>query len=213
MRQFKQKHIPRPKQGSCVSLDKLQPPFDLEIGCGTGEFAIQLAELTKNPVIAIEKTRKRFLKFKKRYDKLKSLTNLWPVHTNAVWWLVHYGRKNSFEQIFLLYPNPYPKIKQAHLRWINRSFMPFLLNLLREEGKLHLRTNKNYYYQEFKEKIKEFPFMHLEEDRMIQDTSQAQSLFEKKYLERGENCHVLKYRKTFKPNRLILDEVLKKSEV
>ena len=75
--------------------------------------------------------------------------------------------------------------------------MPFLLDLLREEGKLHLRTNKKYYSREFKEKIKKFPFMHLEEDRMIQDSSQAQSLFEKKYLERGEDCRVLEYRKTY----------------
>ena len=195
MKQFKQKYMPRPKQGPCFPLDKLQPPFDLDIGCGTGEFSIQWAKLTKNPVIAIEKTRTRFLKFEKKCKKFKNLTNLWPVHTNAVWWLAHYGKKNSFEQIFFLYPNPYPKTKQVHLRWINRPFMPFLLDLLRGGGKLHLRTNKNYYYQEFKEKIKEFPFMHLEEDRTIQDSSQAQSLFEKKYLERGEDCHVLVYRK------------------
>ena len=44
--------------------------------------------------------------------------------------------KNTvLNRIFLLYPNPYPKTKQAHLRWINRPFMPFLLDLFKKRGK------------------------------------------------------------------------------
>ena len=195
MKSFKKESVPLPKGGSCVPLDRLQPPFDLEIGCGTGEFAIQWAKQTKNPVIAIEKTRTRFLKFDKAYRGLKGVNNLWPVHTNAVWWLAHYGKNNSFERIFLCYPNPYPKKRQAHLRWINRPFMPFLLDLLRRKGTLQLRTNKSYYYKEFKEKIKKFPFMQIKENKRIENLFQAQSLFEKKYLEKGDSCYVLEYQK------------------
>ena len=73
--------------------------------------------------------------------------------------------------------------------------MPFLFSLLREGGQLELRTNKNYYYEEFKEKIKRFPFLSLTEDKTIPNNSSAQSLFEKKYLERGEKCQLLRYQK------------------
>lgn len=195
MKLFKKNSIPLPKEGAGIPLNTLNPPFDLEIGCGTGDFTFQWAKQTRNPVIAIEKTRGRFLKFQQKYKKLEKPGNLWPVHTNAVWWLTHYGKKNMFEHIFLLYPNPYPKRKQIHLRWVNRPFMPFLLNLLRKRGELQLRTNKTYYYKEFKEKIQQFTFMYLKEDRKIQDPSKAQSLFEKKYLGRGEGCYILKYQK------------------
>ena len=109
MRNFKPEQTPLPKVGPGLPLDKLQTPLDLEIGSGTGEFAIQWAKNTKNQVIAIEKTRQRFLKFEEKYKKLGKPKNLWPVHSNAVWWLAHYGEKQSFEHIFLLYPNPYPK--------------------------------------------------------------------------------------------------------
>ena len=195
MRLFQQKYVPRPWQGPGVPLDQLQTPFDLDIGCGTGDFAIQWAKTTNHPVIAIEKTRSRFLKFEKKCRAFKKPENLWPIHTNAVWWLAHYGKQNSFQHIFLLYPNPYPKKKQAHLRWVNRPFMSFLLDLLVRGGQLELRTNKQNYYEEFKEKIQLFSFMRLKEDRSLQSSAPAQTLFEKKYLKRREQCHILKYQK------------------
>lgn len=195
MKTFKKNFIPLPKQGIGIPLNKFTAPFDLEIGCGTGEFAIQWAKRTKNPVIAIEKTRSRFFKFKKKYREMGEPKNLWPINTNAVWWLAHYGKKNMFEHIFLLYPNPYPKKQQAHLRWVNRPFMPFLLNLLKKGGELQLRTNKSYYYEEFKKRMQFFSFMCLGKDIKILNSSKAQSLFEAKYLEKEENCHILEYRK------------------
>ena len=196
MRAFNKKFIPVPSKGPCVPLDSLKAPFDLEVGCGTGDFAMQWAAQTENPVIAIEKTRSRFLKFEKKYKQQRQLKNLWPVHTNAVWWLTHYGKKNSFERVFLMYPNTYPKARQAHLRWINRPFMPYLLDLLMIGGLLELRTNRFSYYEEFKEKIQKFSFIRIEEERKVRDFAQAQSLFEKKYLDGGEECHVLICRKT-----------------
>ncbi len=195
MKTFNKALVPLPKLGPCVPLDKFKPPFDLEIGCGTGDFAIQWAKKTKNPVIAIEKTQTRFLKFEQKCKELGKLKNLWPVHTNAVWWLVHYGKKNMFENIFLLYPNPYPKKKQSHLRWINRPFIIFLLNILQKKGRLELRTNKKCYYEEFRDGMKSFSFMNLNKNQKISNPSKAQTLFEKKYLKRGELCYLLEYQK------------------
>lgn len=197
MKIFKRKLVPVPKQGRAVPLDQIKAPLGLEIGCGTGDFALEWTQKTGRHLIAIEKTRNRFLQFKQKYEESERPANLWPLHTNAVWWLAHYGKTNSFEHIFLLYPNPYPKKKQSHLRWINRPFMPFLLSLLKEEGVLELRTNKSYYYKEFKEKIKRFPFLSLVEDKVIPNNSIAQSLFEKKYLERGDRCWLLRYQKDY----------------
>ena len=195
MRSFKWELTPVPSSGPGAPLDKLKPPFDLEIGCGAGDFAIQWAKKTKNPVIAIEKTKSRFSKFESQIKKTKKPENLWPIQANAVWWLAHYGKANSFQHIFLLYPNPCPKKRQAHRRWINRPFMPFLVSLLVKGGRLELRTNQNFYYEEFKEKIQSFSGLSLREERKILPAHPAQSLFEKKYLERGETCYALKYEK------------------
>ena len=195
MRAFKKKLVPLPKRELEISWDQIQAPMDLEIGSGAGDFALEWAFQTGRHIIAIEKTRSRFLKFKKKYEELNRPANIWPLHTNAVWWLAHYGKRESFEHIFLLYPNPYPKKRQSHLRWINRLFMPFLLSLLKKGGFLELRTNKNYYYEEFTEKAKKFPSLSLVKEQTLPQDSKAQSLFEKKYLDRGEECWILKYQK------------------
>lgn len=195
MRLFKPESVPRPKLGASIPLEELSPPWDLEIGCGSGDFAIQWANKTKNPLIAIEKTHSRFFKFQKKISGGKRPKNLWPIHSNAVWWLTHFGKKNIFENIFILYPNPYPKKKQAHLRWVNRPFMSFLLDMLKVGGHLELRTNQYDYYEEFITKIKKFPCLKIKEKRTINDSSLAQSLFEKKYLERNEKCYVLVVKK------------------
>ena len=73
--------------------------------------------------------------------------------------------------------------------------MSFLLSLLKKGGELELRTNQMAYHEEFKEKIKRFAFLQIKKDEKISDFSKAQSLFEKKYLEKGEDCYILRYRK------------------
>jgi len=195
MREFKATKTPQVKLGLNLPIEQLSLPLDLEIGSGTGDFAFFWTQQSKNHLIAIEKTRHRFLKFEKKYRQNGSPSFLWPIHTNAVWWLARYGKKHMFEHIFLLYPNPYPKKKQAHKRWVNRLFMPFLLDLLRPKGKLELRTNMLFYFKEFQEKMKNFSYMLLIEEKKLKEASKAQSLFEKKYLVRGEVCWLLKYQK------------------
>ena len=197
MRIFKKEKVPVPKGITSVPLDSLTDPFDLEIGCGQGLHALKRVKHFKNrQLIAIEKTRLRFQKFHQLFEEQGRPKNLWPLHTNAVWWLSHYGRLDRFENIFLLYPNPYLKKRQSHLRWINRPFMPYLLSLLKPGGILEMRTNKGFYYLEFKEKMKLFKYMQMKKDFIVHREHEAKTAFEKKYLEKGERCHVLEFVKT-----------------
>ena len=127
-------------------------PLDLEIGCGVGYHPIQYAK--KNPsrsLIAIEKTREKFLKFQRRFENSESPSNLLPVQAHAVTWIVQNIRERSLENIFLLYPNPYPKTSQQNLRWHRAPFMGFLLTRLKLGGKLRLATNEEFYRDEAKQ--------------------------------------------------------------
>lgn len=192
MRGFKKHNVPEPENP--VPLDSLKGPLDLDLGCGQGLFAFERARIFKNrQIIAIEKTRSRFSTFNQLLKKYEKPKNLWPIHTNAVWWLCHHAKENSFERIFLLYPNPYPKKRQANLRWINRPFMPYLLDLLKLGGRLEMRTNKRVYYTEFKEKIQLFKNISLKKDFTLKPAATPKTAFEKKYLERGNTCYVLEF--------------------
>ena len=122
--------------------------------------------------------------------------NLWPLQTNAVWYLAHCGRKDMFENIFLLYPNPWPKRKQSNKRWINRPFTAYLLTLLKSGGRLEMRTDQEFYYREFREKILSFKGMRIEKDFIVPKGASPASAFERKYLHQGKICRVLCCRKS-----------------
>ena len=169
--------------------------FDLEIGSGSGEFALRRARSCENQLIAIEKSRTRFALFQKAIQKAGKPDNLWPLHTNAVWWLAHYGKKDIFKNIFILYPSPCPKKRQAGLRWARRPFMAYLLELLKPGGTVEFRTNMAFYSQELKERMPLFPGISLKEESPVNPNSSGETAFERKYLARGESLKILKFAK------------------
>ncbi len=197
LRVFQKSRVPRPRSAGPVPLRRLKGPFDLEIGCGSGEYALNRAKsFRRRQIIAIEKTQSRFRQFQKAIQKSGRPDNLWALRANAVWWLAHYGKKNMFENIFFLYPNPYPKQKQANLRWARRPFMLFLLGMLKPGGIVEFRTNMAFYSRELKERMPLFPGISLKEAGQIAPQALGETLFERKYLARGERLHALRFVKS-----------------
>ena len=201
MRLFKEQNVPKPGVHlkipdfliQIVQQTTLNVPIELEIGAGDGEFSVKQAR--QNPhtqFIAIEKSRNLYHAFLKQY-KNQQLDNLWVFHTNAVWFITHFIPAKSLNKINILYPNTYPKPRQANLRWINRSFMPYLLSRLVPGGQLEMRTNSEAYYLEFKYKMqKEFSFMKKTKDMCLQHP--ASTRFERKYMDRQEYCRTLVFK-------------------
>ena len=187
---FKAHLVPRPQiQTQVPLLTQQNRNWELEIGAGDGEFSLNRAsqDSSKN-IIAIEKTRNQF----KRFTQKEKRPNLWFLHTNAVWWVTHFVPERFLNSIFILYPNPYPKKKQAHLRWVQRPFMNFLLSRLKQNGILEIRTNEFFYFQETQDQMRmKFPFMRCEEASPLQN-QKPQTAFERKYLSRMP-CYVLKF--------------------
>ena len=190
-REFQSHLTPLPCLHQEVPLWKSELDWDLEIGCGNGEFSLHRAlKFPFRQIIAIEKTRNKIRKIK------NPPKNLWVLHTNAVWWVSHFAPKNFFRRIFILYPNIYIKNKQAHLRWVRRSFMSYLLERLKVTGTIEIRTNQNFYYQEVKEKMKDrFSYMKCVSDQSIV-SEVSETAFERKYLSRGDDCWSLIFQKS-----------------
>ena len=192
-RVFKKELTPHP---FCDSFDpcffsQKNLSVDFEIGSGNGEFCINRAlEFPHKTIIAIEKTRNKINKaFRKKLPK-----NLKIFHTNAVWWAARFAKPFCFDSIFIFYPNPYPKNKHSNLRWIRRPFMGYLLNCLKLEGTIEIRTNEFFYYQEIGEIMpKKFPFMKCVSDRVI-SSKNPQTPFERKYVNRMK-CRSLQFKR------------------
>ncbi len=163
----------------------LQPPFDIEIGCGVGFHPIQYA--LQNPdrrLLALERSRSRFEKFLRRIAGNGSPPNLTPIRGDALQWIGHNIPKKSVRRYFFLYPNPFP-LKR---RWHRMSFMEYLLETLEPSGTIHLATNVEDYYKEAKRDFSSLWGLHCIEDSILKRGALPRTHFEKKYLERGDSC-------------------------
>lgn len=200
MRRFKAQNIPKPR----IQMDfpSHARSVDLEIGAGQGLHAIRYAAAHPDRyLIAIERTHNRFEQLERRASQHEDLKNLILVHADAIGFITHIVPDRSLEKIFLLYPNPYPKAKQANLRWHNSPFMEMLLSKLKVDGTFTVATNLLWYAAEA-----EFTFIHEWKLQLIEKSTittanitlnqfKPRTHFEKKYLERGETCWNLHFRK------------------
>ena len=171
-------------------------PLYLEIGAGVGFHPIHFAK--KNPhsqLIAIEKTSEKYQKMHRRFLRHPNLDNLSIAHANAINYVSHYISPESLDGVFLLYPNP--NFKNPAQRWARMPFMETLHKKLKPSGTLTLASNESWYIEEAKQHLRT-QFLLLEHTTLSLDQKLQffpRTHFEKKYLERGENCWNLVFTK------------------
>lgn len=184
MRLFQPDYLKLPREFVCPVLSY---PICLEIGAGMGKHAILFA--TQNPeqsLVAIERTSAKFQAFAARQLD-HQLHNLYPVHADAIPWVVFALPPKSVSQLFILYPNPEPK--NPAQRWLNMPFFEFLLSRLQDNGQITLASNITEYIDEAEQQLIDkwrLPFT-----RQLVAKDSARTHFEVKYLARGEPCEQL----------------------
>ncbi len=171
----------------------------VEIGCGVGLHPIQYAQQSPDDyIIAIEKTREKYLKFAGRVEHHPDIKNIYPVHANAQHWVPQNILPNEVDKYFMLYPNPYPKEKHKNKRFMHMPFMAYIIETMKINATLELATNEKFYYQEAREVLADVWGLKLKSDSIIDSDTKARTHFEKKYLERGEVCYNLVFQKSSK---------------
>lgn len=195
MRAFLKDSIPLP-QLSFNALEVLRhSPIDLEIGAGQGLHAIKYCQTNPHRrLLAVESTHSRFTKLEHRKSRHPQLHNLHVIHADAVAFVSHFIPDHTLHRIFILYPNPYPKLKHANLRWCNRPFLGFLKQKLIAEGQLTLATNLHWYAEETAFRLVQYWNFTLKTYIEVDPIGAPRTHFEKKYLARGEKCWNLEFR-------------------
>lgn len=191
MREFKIESIPLPRSGALAPADC----YDLEIGCGAGLHPILYSK--ENPdrtLVAIERTQDKFEKFERRWHSHQRPANIIPVHDDAISWITHQVAAQTLSRVFILYPNP--ETSNKNQRFGHMSFMSFLVTRLVDDGLIILATNIESYAQECLER---FPLYGLELIENSKPALPGRTHFERKYLERNENCYNLVFKKRSDP--------------
>ena len=99
-------------------------------------------------------------------------------------------KEEIVDKIFILYPNPNPKLQDLNKRWHAMPFFGYLIKILKPGGSIVIRTNEKFYAEEANHFIKEV--WNLENKQTSfkkEDVSHFKTLFEKKYLERSQTCY------------------------
>ncbi len=116
-------------------------PLALEIGCGIGDFIVQLAAQKPDlNFLAIDIYNKGCYKTCRKIDQ-SSLKNVRVMRIEARYLLARYLPPESLAAIYINCPDPWPKKRHRQRRLVSRDFLQTALHYLRPGGDLYFTTD------------------------------------------------------------------------
>lgn len=172
----------------------------LEIGCGKGEYCLALAE--KNPTnkhigLDIQGERLWSGARKAQEKKLKNIIfiRFQAEHLNKIF------SENNFDEIWLTFPDPYPRKKQAKKRLVSENFLEAYKKILKQRGIAHLKTDdKNLFNFAIKSAKKHNlkivkKILDIHKETNLKPELRIKTYFEEKHLQAGKKIYYLKLQK------------------
>ncbi|KEZ92763.1 tRNA (guanosine(46)-N7)-methyltransferase TrmB [Nonlabens ulvanivorans] len=187
-------------KGKWATFFKNDNPITLELGCGKGEYTIDLARKYPNRnFIGVDIKGARFWRGAKTAIE-EGLTNVAFLRTQIE--LVEYAfGKNEIDEIWITFPDPQIKYKRTKHRMTNPEFLSKYKNILVEGGFINLKTDSEFMHgytlgllQGLGEDIvfaHHDIYTHTEAPEEVVST---QTFYEKQYLEQGKAITYLKFR-------------------
>lgn len=121
-------------------------PVRLEIGCGKGQFASELAKSEPGiNLLAVEVNRNVVVQACEKAKK-NELSNLRFMVIGAEK-LEYFIKKNSVELIYLNHSCPFPKKRQAKHRLTHENFLRMYSRLLKDGGEIRQKTDNMHFFE------------------------------------------------------------------
>ncbi|SDZ80448.1 tRNA (guanine-N(7)-)-methyltransferase [Desulfuromusa kysingii] len=127
--------------GSFHALFGNNNPLALEIGCGIGDFVVQIA--ARHPeqnFVAIDIFNQGCRQTCNRIER-SGLTNILMMRIEARYLMHNYLGENSLNAIYINCPDPWPKKRQRKRRLLNQDFLDLALYCLHDAGQLNFCTD------------------------------------------------------------------------
>ncbi len=131
---------PAAKKGSWRSLMPQAADLWVEVGCGKGKFTAETAK--ENPdvlLIAVERCREAMVVAMEK-ARAMGLTNVFFIDMDVA------GMEDVFAaeeigRLFINFPDPWPRKKNAKRRLTHRSFLDKYCRVVRKMGEIHFKTD------------------------------------------------------------------------
>jgi tRNA (guanine-N7-)-methyltransferase len=119
----------------------------LEIGFGYGDFLIQMAkERPDLNYVGIEIKRNRFKRAVNTFLKQK-INNVKLLHMDATMALHEVFKPSTFIEVYINFPDPWPKDRHKKHRIINNSFLDKLSKIMKPRGLLEITSDHRDYIE------------------------------------------------------------------
>lgn len=116
-------------------------PLVLEIGCGVGDFVVQMAALHPElNFIALDFYNKGCIKTCKRIDK-SELGNVRVLRAEARSFIEACIPAETLRMVIINCPDPWPKLRHRKRRLVNSGFVDYLSRFLQPEADLYFATD------------------------------------------------------------------------
>lgn len=175
-------------------------PIVLELGCGKGEYTVNLAKLNPNKnYIGIDIKGARFWRGAKTSieEKLENVIFL----RTQIELLDFIFEKNEIDEIWLTFPDPQIKFQRRKHRLTNTKFLSIYKNILNDSGIIHLKTDSEFLHGYTLGKLEEMSINPIVSNHDIYknlnapvEATQIQTHYEKIYLNEGKKITYLNFK-------------------
>jgi len=174
-----------------------QNPIILELGCGKGEYTVELAEkFPEVNFLGVDIKGARIWKAAKSALK-KNLKNVGFLRTNIE--IIHqFFDVDEVSEIWLTFPDP--QMKKTRKRLTSTTFLNKYKLFLKRDGIIHLKTDSNFQFNYTQElvRLNEFEILaetdNLYESELLNDTLNIKTFYEKQWLARGITIKYISFR-------------------
>ncbi len=173
-------------------------PINLELGCGKAEVSVALASLhPEHNFVGVD------LKATRLWRPAK--TALANNQTNLAFLQLHiltlgeFFADNSVDSIWITFPDPYPKARQAKHRMLNNNFLDLYKQLLKPGGSVNFKTDNLKLFEYCLEVLAERPDITTHElsfdlhNSDLPAATKIETTYEKKFRAMGETINYVQF--------------------
>lgn len=173
-------------------------PIILELGCGKGDYTLGLAALFPEKFfVGMDVKGERIWVGASKTQEQKR-TNIAFVR-GRIERLLESFPKSMIHEIWITFPDPFPRIKQAKHRLTSAIFLELYKKILVPGGRIHLKTDDQALFEYTLDEVQahggriQKALANIYQEENIDATLQIQTDFERKHLKKGRKIYYLSF--------------------
>jgi tRNA (guanine-N7-)-methyltransferase len=162
----------------------------LEVGCGHGDYTVQMAQLFPDRnFIGIDIKGSRIWRGSRRAEE-ENLKNVGFLRVPVQNLEDHFG-EGEVSEIWITFPDPRPKKRDAKRRLTAPRFLEIYAKILKPGGIIHLKTDSKFLFEFTRDVLKGMAWNIVNEtdnlyaSPLLEQTYGIQTTYEKKFLDQG----------------------------